>query len=324
MFLMIFVACLVDLPEPDDSAALDTGEAAQPVGACLAAGGSLVERAASEPWAAGLADLEVDADGTIWALDEEGHLLRAEGGDPTTLTDLGATGAAGGTLDEAGGLLLASAGGARYGEADADPAGWSELSSYISGPMAISPDGATVAYTFVACGIDYGLIDTATGRERQLDDVLPVGFEYLEDGGLVAVTLEGSQAGLRLYEDDETLSASWTFSGPASWHTEMAVLGSSVVLATLGDGDQGTLERVDVSTGAQTSTTLPFDFPAAVAVDPQLSWALSAEGDLYASDGETGWDLGDWSTVQDLVAAPDGTWVAMAGTDGTLRVYGCE
>lgn len=342
MFVLMLLACdpggALGTPSSDGS---PTDGATDPEGgppdsaiaSCLADGGAMVELAASTAWSAPLAGLALAGDGTLHAVTLDGHLLTAPGGDLAALTDRGAVGAYGEFVDVTGDLLLVDASGVSVGPADADPADWQRVPG-AWGDSAVSPDGADVAFALAVCGVDYGIIHVADGTRGGFDpassDHLPLGFEYLADGRLAAATYTGAgRAGLAVYAaesgvDGPTIEEAWAFDGAAEWEGRMETLGDTVLLPTGGDYLAGTLERVDLATGASTSTPVPFSSFAAVALDARLSWALGHDGHVVVVDGEAVYDLGTWADAIALVAAPDGQWIATAGADGVIRQYGCE
>lgn len=333
MIALFLLACdpSTGSPDPADSAVLDSAdpvEAAVTMGTCLAEGGALVERAASAPWAAGLNDLELSPDGAIYALTDDGHLLLADPADPSAWADLGTRGEhayAGSMLDVTGASVLMSFEDISVGSREEALSDWRAVGG-AHGDVAISPDGETAAWVWSACGLSWGVVDAASGREIELDEALydtsPMAFEYLDDGRLVATTW--GSAGSLLVLDDLSLAASYPFSGGAEWFAPLETLGEVALTATLGEGSSGTLERVDLGSGLHTSVALPFATTAEVALSGALSWALGTGGELVATDGETLFELGTPDGVTDLVADPDEDWLATAGEDGVLRVYGCE
>ncbi len=334
MIVLFLLACdfgidLGTTTETTDGDSADTGaaEAETPdMATCLAEGGTLVERGSSTPWGTALVDLEVHADGGLYGLTADGHLLLADPDDLSSLTDLGALGEQGLSLDLRGEQLLVDVGNVKIGTTEADLNAWTDV-PYATGDSAISPDGRKVSFSAPICGVYYDTVNVSDGERHYMDmgdsDALPVGFEYLADGRLVAATYVSGQAGLAIFQGDD-LVETWTFSGRANFWAPLETLGDDVLTATSGDGEAGTLERANLGSGAHASVTLSFLTTRALALSPHLSWALGTEGELIATDGALVHDLGSMSGVRDLVADAGGAWIATAGEDGVLRVFGCE
>lgn len=327
MIALFLLACDIT-PETTDSA--DTAVPAPTMATCLADGGALVERAASDPWTSGLQDLELDDDGQIYVLTDDGHLLLADAADPSAWADqhtFGTSNEGDEMLDVRGETMLVNHAGVRTGAIGDGPGTWDTVSG-IGGDAAVSPDGTTVAWSWPVCGIAWGVVDVATGAALTLDpaigDQMPLAFEYLHDGRLVAAMDTTSRTGGLAVFDGLTLESITTFAGSAAYHGLLETLGDEVATTTEGDGSYATVERVDLGDGASSSVALPFRWSEQLAIAPDLSFVLGSEGELVATDGATLYDLGTWADVVDLVADPEGAWLATASTDGVLRLYGCE
>lgn len=330
MLFLLLAACAPDplsTPElefatdvPVDSDSVDEPAPPETLATCLAAGEELVELGTVQLTTAALSDLEVAPNGAVLALGVDGSFHRVQ---PTALNDAPVTqvlGTHAEMLDVVGDRLLLDVSGVHVGTvegAELTPVEWAW------GDSAISPDGTTVAFSAMSCGVDSGVIDVATGTRSALGaDVWAV--EYLDDGRLVGLgDGEGWNAKLTLLEDF-VVQAEWEYAGAPNPGDTLEVEGTIVLTATSGDHAQGTLERVDVATGESRTVLLPFTRTVAVAHGEALDWALGIDGLVVGTDGTTLHTVGTWPDTQDLVADPAGTWLALAGGDGALRVFGCE
>jgi len=312
-----------------DTAEVDGADAAEivAVARCLADGGTLVERGATASWSAGLADLEVGADGDLLAMSADGHLLQTAVDALDVVQDLGTFGTRGAVIDRTGDELLVRGDGVSIGRVDQPTSLWLPVSS-AWGDAAVSPDGAEVTWTYAACGVASGVVDMGAGTLESLDlgspDLYPLAIEYLEDGRLAVTTGGGEGTGL-LIEDGGEIEGSWSFEDSPTWYGVMEALGSSVALPTTASGDPNSqIVRVDVDSGATSTVSLPFRWVTRIAMDPDLVYAMDYDGHLAVSDGVSATDLGTVSGAVDIVADPEGAWLALAGGDGAIHVYGCE
>lgn len=332
MIVLFLLACdfgSISGSSAEDSA-LDTAggaEEAVSIASCLADGGALVEQRSSEAWSAGIADLELGPEQTLWALGSDGTLLHADPSDLSALSSAGSVSPYNTSLDITGDRILAIGyNGALAGTPGVDPSAWTVVGS-VWGDITVSADGAALTYTRAGCGVDYGRIAVDGGGRSAVDmgdtRTYPMGFETLDDGRLVSTNWAGNASGLTVWDGDEVVDT-WTFSAIAEWTGVMETMGEVVLLSTAGDYSHGTLERTDLADGTSVSATLPFLSTRAVALDERLSWALDYEGALVAAEGSTVYALGTLGEVTDIVADPEGAWLATSGADGVIRVYGCE
>ncbi len=334
MITLLLLACEFDLSSPLPTASTETSEStdtadapdeAVVLGSCLAEGGAFVAQDASEAWGSGIVALELGADGTLYALTEDGHLLAGSGEDLGEIRDLGAIGEAGASLDGTGEWLVADAGVAQVGRAGDALTDWSEV-PYAWGDSSVSPDGSEVAFVIMSCGVDYGVIDLETGEELELDlgvSGYPASFEYAEDGRLLAA-LTGEETGRLLVLEDGAPTQELTLRGEMPWTGELEVLGDEALTATYLDATVGLLERADLAAGTVSAVEIPFAFPKALAMDARLSWALDREGALVATDGAALYTLGTLEGARTLAADPEGTRLWSAGDDGVIYAWGCE
>lgn len=322
LIALLLIACDLD-------ASVDTTDSAElvTVASCLADGGSLVELGATDPYGGGLADLEVGADGSLLAMTADGHLLQTRAEDLSAVSDLGAFGTYGAIVDRTGDELLVDATGVQIGQADEPRSDWRPVSN-AWGDVAVSPDGAEVTWTYAGCGVDAGVVDMSAGTTSGLDlgesTRYPLAVEYLDDGRLVATTTDGMGTGLAVKAGD-TVESYTSLEGYPTWYGVMEALDGEVALpTTASDYVTGQMLRVDVDSGASSAVTLPFSWVTRIAMDPRLVYAMSYDGHVAVTDGADATDLGTFSGAVDIAADPDGAWLAMAGGDGAIHVYGCE
>ena len=188
--------------------------------------------------------------------------------------------------------------------------------------VAIAPDGSWLA----TCGQDkkMRIWDPATGKEQAgiaCNDTSPVAIA--PDGSWLAV---GIGLRIRIWDTATKTERARSDVGRAGWVTAMAVSPDGDWLAT-GSKDRGVLIW-DAATGmkrlglASHATT---ESPGAHGSSRDVSngtrravraWAMAARdlrAMLVAQRGD------NWVTT--VVIAPDGTWLAAGGIDGTVRIW---
>lgn len=341
MILLILSACNFELPpgldfsdetraataaRPDLGDAEAAEEEPPSLASCLASGGSLVPLGESAPLGEGYVDLEVGADGTLFAVTAAGHLMQGPALDLASLADAGTFPSYASSLDLTGDALLVGEGPVAIGVAG------ETLDSFVTvaetwGDNAISPDGSTVAWTWSACGVVSGATHVASGtpRELVLSDVndYALGLEFLDDGRLVAKVQNNTLGTSLVVLDGDTLLGVWPLSDEGAWSRTMEVLGTEVVVPTGSEEGRSRLDRVDLD-GVSTTLSVPLASVEQVALDPNATYALGRGGEIALAGASDGLSLGTVDAATDLVADPEGDWLATAGSDGVIRVFTCE
>ena len=326
MLILLLTACSLDSLKTDALALTPVPpETPETLASCLASGEELIELGSVRLGTAPLVDLELAPNGVVLALAEDGQLHRVNAAAPETAMASETVGAHGAMLDLAGEQLLVDVG--EVWVRSLESAAFTAVEQ-AGGDSAVSPDGAHVAFSAMVCGFDVGVVDVATGERHELGGEsgahLPLGLEYLDDGRLAARTYTSEGGAALVLFDGLIPEREWRFEGAPDWSAVLETAGGVVLTTTAGDGRQGTLERIDVTRETQSSVPLPFDRVAAVAGGGPLDWVLGEDGTVVASDGASVLAVGTWRDAVDLVADPAGTWIALAGGDGALRVFGCE